>query len=202
MCEEKCKLTNIENDLQGHLTQCTKNMLYYVFETKRTTYYDKCGKEKVYSRTTQVNKEASLAELINQLTSSCGYYVRHRFSVSNEKYYWKLFCSTSKFHTIWMDYSLNIEFAEKIQTQSAHYSGRQQTCHCSLIEGPTGKMYVYHMNTNHDSIMTFTIIRDLIERYPAIITDERLVLHSDNASSQYKCRYTFYEMRKLAMEKI
>ena len=31
MYEEKCELTNIENGLQGHLTQCTKNMLYYVF---------------------------------------------------------------------------------------------------------------------------------------------------------------------------
>ena len=62
-------------------------------------------------------------------------------------------------------YTLNIEFTEKIQAQSAHYSGRQQTCHCSLIEGPTGKMYVYHLSddTNHDSIMTFTIIRDLIK---------------------------------------
>ena len=103
-----------------------------------------------------------------------------------------------------MDYSVNIEFTEKIQAQSAHYSGRQQTCHCSLIEGPTGKMYVYHLSddTNHNSIMTFTIIRDLIERYPAIITDERLVLHSDNASSQYKCRYTFYEMRKIGHGKL
>ena len=66
-----------------------------------------------------------------------------------------------------MDYSMNIEFTEKIQAQSAHYSGRQQTCRCSLIDGPTTeKLYVYHISddTNHDSVMTSTIIRDIIEK--------------------------------------
>ena len=97
---------------------------------------------------------------------------------------------------------MNIDLTEKFQAQSSHYSGAQQTLHCIIIEGEGVLKYVYHLpdDTNHDSIMTFTIIQDIIQKYPCVTKDGCLVLHSDNASSQYKCKYTFYKMQELARE--
>ena len=105
-------------------------------------------------------------------------------------------------HTLWLDYSQNIAFNKKKQVQSAHFSGRHHTLHNTIIQGPDAKiLYVYHLSddTNHDSVMTFHIIRDILKHHPEIIEKGVLVLCSDNCQEQYKCKFTFYEM-KLATE--
>ena len=48
--------------------------------------------------------------------------------------------------------------------------------------------------------MTFAIIKDAIQKYPEIVIDGCLVLHSDNAASQYNCKYTFHETKNIASE--
>ena len=56
-------------------------------------------------------------------------------------------------------------------------------------------------DTNHDSVMTFHIIRDVLKYHPEVIQNGILVLlHSDNCQQQYKCEHIFYEMKKLAKE--
>ena len=106
------------------------------------------------------------------------------------------------FFTLWIDYSQNLAFKEKKQAQSANYSGVQQTLHNTLIQEPFGgkRRYVYHLSddTNHDSILTFNILEDIISKHPEIIQDNRLVIRSDNCSTQYKCKYIFNKMAKLA----
>ena len=54
-------------------------------------------------------------------------------------------------------------------------------------------------HTNHDSVMTFSIIKD-IHCHPEVIRDKVLILHSDNCQEQYKCKYTFFQMKKLAID--
>ena len=103
---------------------------------------------------------------------------------------------------IWMDYSQNIAFTPKFEVQSSHFSGKQHTLHCTIIKDPKdGKVrYLYHLSedTNHDSVMTFSILEDLVENHPEIISTGTLVLRSDNCTCQYKSKYVFQKMKELA----
>ena len=75
--------------------------------------------------------------------------------------------------------------------QSAHFPGRQCTLH-NTVNGE--KNYAYHLSddTNHKSVMTFNIIVDIIKNYSE--------LDSDKCQEQYKCKFTFFQMKKLAIE--
>ena len=57
--------------------------------------------------------------------------------------------------------------------QSAHFSGRQNTLHNTIIQALENdeKKFVYHLSddTNHNSVMTFCIIMDIIKNYPEVI---------------------------------
>ena len=59
---------------------------------------------------------------------------------------------------------------------------------------------MYHLtdDTNHDSVLTFHIIGDIIKKYPEIIKHGKLVIRSDNCSTQYKCKYVFQKMGDIA----
>ena len=46
--------------------------------------------------------------------------------------------------------------------------------------------------------MTFAIIKNIIEHDPSITEQGKLIFKSDNASIQYKSKYTFRKMIKLA----
>ena len=46
--------------------------------------------------------------------------------------------------------------------------------------------------------MTFSILEDLVENHPEIISTGTLVLRSDNCSCQYKSKYVFQKMKELA----
>ena len=48
--------------------------------------------------------------------------------------------------------------------------------------------------------MTFIIIKDIIHYHPEVIRDKVLILRSDNCQEQYKCKYTFFQMKKLAVD--
>ena len=48
--------------------------------------------------------------------------------------------------------------------------------------------------------MTFYIIKDILKSHPEVIKKKVLVLPSDNCQEQYKCKYTVFQMRKLAID--
>ena len=52
-------------------------------------------------------------------------------------------------------------------------------------------------DTNHDSIMTFSIPEDILAKFPQILEGEKLIMRSDNASTQYKSRFAFALMHDL-----
>ena len=127
----------------------------------------------------------------------------HRFFVVSHKCYRKKFLDKTEHHTLWLGYSQNIAFNEEKQVESAHFSGGQHNLHNTIIQSPGGKiLYIYHLSddTSHDSIMTFPIIRDILKHHPEIIEKGVLVLRSDNCQEQYQCKFTFYEMKKSAIE--
>ena len=92
--------------------------------------------------------------------------------------------SETEHYTLWLEYSQNSNFTEKRQVQSANFSGWQHTLHNTVLQAPkNGKhTYIYHLSddTNHDSVMTFSIIKDIIHCHPEVMQDEVLILHLDN----------------------
>ena len=62
--------------------------------------------------------------------------------------------------------------------------------------------FIYHVSddTIHDAIMTIAIIEDLLEKCPNIVLSGILVIRSDNSSTQYKSRYIFAELERIAMK--
>ena len=61
---------------------------------------------------------------------------------------------------------------------------------------------MYHLSddTNHDSVLTFYIIKDIIHNHPEVIQKGYLILRSDNCKEQYKCKFNFFQMKKIAAE--
>ena len=101
----------------------------------------------------------------------------------------------------WMDYSVNIKLTEKQQAQSAHFSGKQQTLHDSLIQYPNKHFhYIYHISndTNHDSVMTTQVVEGILMNHPEFIQSGRFSLRSANCSTQYKSRYVFKSLLNIA----
>ena len=98
-----------------------------------------------------------------------------------------------------LDFSQNLALRPKDEVQSTHFSGKQLTLHCSIVN-PVNNRYHFHLSddTNHDSIFVDHVIRDIIDKYN--IQNEDLWIQSDNASSQYKNKYSFGVLNKLASE--
>ena len=133
--------------------------------------------------------------------SSTRDYLLHRYHVILDKVFWGRFVHETMLPVVWMDYSVNIKLTEKNQAQSSHYSGRQQTLHDILIQYPDKRyQYVYHISddTNHDSVMTTQVIEDICKYHPEVRETGRLILRSDNCSTQYKSRFVFAALLAIA----
>ena len=201
---DNCKIVNISNDLKNYLPNVqAKNVHYYVFETVETQYYNKSGKLVSYMHNARVDKYDSVETIINKLQVLAEKYLLHCFFMVNDKVYRKKFLQTTQYYTLWLDYSQNIAFTEKKQVQSTHFSGRQHTLHNTAIQSPNDeKVYVYHLSDdmNHNSVLTFYIIKDIIHNHLEVMQKGCLILCSDNCQEQYKCKFTFFQMKKIAAE--
>ena len=58
--------------------------------------------------------------------------------------------------------------------------------------------YTTSNDTNHDSVMTVTIVEEVIANHPEIIEAGKLTLRSDNCSCQYKCLFVFKALLDIA----
>ena len=85
-----------------------------------------------------------------------------------------------------------LHLTEKMQVQSAHFSGKQHSLHNTIIKKPNDAnvIYVYSLldDTNHDSVMTLEIIENIINDRPEVTENKILVLFPE----QYK-NTTFIE---------
>ena len=98
-----------------------------------------------------------------------------------------------------LDFSQNLALRPKDEVQSADFSGKQFILQCSIVN-PVNNRYHFHLSddTNHDGVFVDHVIRDIIAKYD--IKNEDLWIQSDNASSQYKNKYSFALLKKLASE--
>ena len=155
-----------------------------------------------YKRTARVDKKEPLLDCISKLQELTVPYLLHQFSICCDTVYWKEFLSQTSHYALWLDYSKNLALKEKRQVQSAHFSGKQQTLHNTVLYKPDnqGHKFIYHLSddTNHNHVFTFFVINDIISNHPEIIEDKYLILLSDNNQDQYKCKYTFHQMKELA----
>ena len=178
-----------------------KKVSFYQFESVQETYYDKKRKKKFYTRIARRDYSDQTVRSVYQRLQNCARsYLLHRYHTLLDKVYWQRYLEEANSAVIWMDYSQNIKLTEKNQVQSAHFSGKQQTLHDSLIQNKGHHHYVYHLSndTNHDSVMTEAILNDLIANYPEIIESGILILCSDNCATQYKSRFVFKALMELA----
>ena len=197
-CKNNCEIVN---ELHKKF-DWGKKVSYYQFEKVPEVYFDKEGKKKVYHRTTHQDHTSSLLDVYKLLQQEAKPYLTHRFNALCNKVYWERYLQETTDYVIWLDFSMNINLVPKKETQSAHYSGKQQTLHDLLIRKPGSDVYtyVYHLSddTIHDSVFTKKVLSDVIQKHPEIIASAKLILRSDNCSAQYKSRYVFKVMIDLA----
>ena len=126
-------------------------------------------------------------------------YLKHRTYVDNVSSVFPEMKSNYNGKYIELDFSQNLDLRPKVEVQSAHFSGKQFTLHCSIVN-PVNNRYHFHLSddTNHGGVFVDHVIRDIIAKYD--IQTEDLWIQSDNASSQYKNKYSFTLLKKLASE--
>ena len=119
-----------------------KVVTYTVFEGTPTYYYDKQGKEVCYKRTARCDKKATVDEIHELLQKSAKSYLLHRHFVNADKPFWSKFTAECNYPILYFDFSENINITPKHEAQSAHFSGRQYTLHCSIMETTNAEMKV------------------------------------------------------------
>ena len=155
-----------------------------------------------YIRTTRVDKYATLDQLYEELKKGAYEYLVHRHSVRADVVFWEHLKGTLTQPYIHLDYSQNISLKPKSECQSEHFSGKEQTLHCTVLANPNSNTYIYHLSddTIHDAVMTFHVLESIITEHPELIEDGKLIIKSDNCSMQYKCKRTFKQMVRIAQK--
>ena len=174
-----------------------KSVNYYVFESVLKSYVK--GVTKTYTRTTRVDKNEPVCDLYANFVSSGERYFYHRSIVDNIKSVLPKIRESFNGKYIEMDFSQNIALKTKDVVQTAHFSGKQQSLHCSIVIDESEKLgYVYHLSddTGHDPTFVDEVLEDIFRRWN--IRNETILLKSDNAGNQYKDRYAFASYQNLA----
>ena len=97
----------------------------------------------------------------------------HRFEVENDKSQWrKILASIEEIGPIFhMDFSENVTGTPKFEVQSAHFSKRQHSLHCTVAHnidnGNASNTYFYHLSDEmrHDYAFTGAVVSNLITYY-------------------------------------
>ena len=191
------------NDLPG-LEADIGTITFYKFEEMKTLYYrQKTGEEKISKKVERSKNKHETPKVVHDLVmTKIDDYLLRQYQAQNDSFVWKHILESVDdlgpiFH---MNYSENLGPTAKIEAQSAHFSKRQFSLHCTLMHCNGGlNKFVYHLSdyNSHDSVF-MAVINDLITKFAPDFD----VLHfkSDNCSTQYKCKYVFYQWRSLAMK--
>ena len=116
-------------------------------------------------------------------TEQGGSYLRHRSHVANMKNTLPLIRELFNRKCIEMDFSDNIAMKPKFEVQDGHFSGKQYSLHCSVVEKGTQK-YFYHLSddTTHDPEFVHEVLVDLFDKLS--IKNETIMIKSDNPPTQ------------------
>ena len=92
-----------------------------------TYYFNKRGRKVTYQRTTRVDKMATLDDLYNMLNDNAVKYLNHRHSAVADRAFWSHMHGVLTQPYLHLDFSQNIALKPKHETQSMHFSGKEQT---------------------------------------------------------------------------
>ena len=173
-----------------------KEISYYIFEIK-TESFTKNGKITEYSRAARVDKKEKVCEIVKKLLDRGESYLRHRSHLDNIAAVLPMIRESFSGKYIELDFSENLALKPKHEVQDAHFSGKQYSLHCSIVE-PGENKYVYHLSddTNHDPVFVNEDLEDIFKRWN--IKDETIIIKSDNAPTQYKNKFVFQSMVSLS----
>ena len=177
----------------------SKIVNYYLYEKKVEQYFNKGGRKVEYTRTARVDKGDMVSSVVGQLMKNAENYLKHRSYVNNSVKVLPLIRESFKGHYIELDFLENLAFKPKIEPKQAHFSGKQFTLHCAIVE-PEETKYQFHLSddTTHDCSFVDEVLRDIFEKYD--IRDETIIIKSDNAPSQYKNKDAFAYLQNLSDE--
>ena len=149
--------------------ECTskKSVNYYVFEAVLETYV-KQGKTKSYTRTTRVHKNEPVSKLYLHFIFNGERYLYHRTVVDNIKSKLPKIRESFPGKYLKMDFSQNIALRTKNEVQTAHFSGKQQSLHCSIVINENDALsYVCHLSddTGHDPTFHDEVLNDIFLRW-------------------------------------
>ena len=175
---------------------------YYEYKRVVESYIGKNGKPTEYTRTARVDFCEPVSMLVEKLHGLGDKYLKHRTYVDNVSSIFPISKESYDGKYIKLDFLQNLSLRPKDEVQFAHFSGKQFTLHCAIVE-PTQYRYHFHISelisdTKQDPIFVDYVIKDIIEKYD--IRNEDLWIQSDNAPSQYKNKYAFSFYQKLADE--
>ena len=175
---------------------CEKNINYYIFEQKEEKYY-KNGEEKVYYRTTRVDKTESVNLAVQSVMNKEVKCLKHSSDVKNISTQFPIIKETFQGRYVELDFPENLAMKLKFEVQEAHFSGKQCTLHCGIVE-PGETKCVYHLcyDTTHDATFVHFVLEDVFESRN--IKNENVLIKSDNAPTQYKNKYAFKLLQSLA----
>ena len=140
-----------------------KRVNYYVFETLLESYV-KDGNTNSYTRTTRVDKNEPVCDVYSDFISSGERYLYHRSIVKNIKSVLPKIRKSFTGKYIEMDFSQNIALKPKDEVQTAHFSGKQHSVHCSIVIDEDDVLpYVYHLidDTGHDPSFVDDVLNNI-----------------------------------------
>ena len=136
-----------------------------------------------------MEKKYSIQELL-VLISIKDSYLKHGSHVDNINKVFPIVKESFEGTYMELDISENIAIKPKFEVQEAHFSEKQYTLHCSIVE-PGMNKYAYHLcdDTKHDPVFVNEVLEDIFTKRN--IKNETVIIKSDNALTQYKNQYAF-----------
>ena len=136
-----------------------KKSSYYIFEIK-TESFTKNGKITEYSRTARVDKKEKVCEIVQKLLNRGESFLRHPYHVDNIAAVSPMIRESFSGKYTELDFPANLALKPKHEVQDAHFSGKQYSVHCSIVE-PGENKYVYHLSddTNHDPVFVNKVLQ-------------------------------------------
>ena len=189
-------LKELETDDTFKEIDVTNNCKYYEYKRIEKSYIGKSGKQMEYTRTAHVDLCEPVCQLVEKLRGLSEKYLKHRTYFDNCTSVFPLLKESYSGKSIELDFSQNVSLRPKDEVQSAHFSGKQFTSHCAIVE-PVQYWYHYHISgdTKHNPFFVDYLVRDIAK---CNIKDEDLWIQSDNSPTQYKNKHAFNLYQKLA----
>ena len=189
-------LKELETDDTFDEIDVTNNCKYYEYNRIEESYIGNSGKQMEYMRTAHVDLCEPVYQLVEKLRGLSEKYLKHRTYFDNCTSVFPLLKESYSGKSIESDFSQNVSLRPKDEVQSAHFSGKQFTSHCAIVE-PVQYWYHYHISgdTKHNPFFVDYLVRDIAK---CNIKDEDLWIQSDNSPTQYKNKHAFNLYQKLA----